>query len=136
MTARSIVLDSGALSAWAQGDRGVRAWVQAAAERGTLVVVPAVVLAESVRGDGPRDATTNRVLRSAIVDPVVETAARHAGALRAATAATGRTLIADALVVAAAVQRDGRVLTGDPDDLRGLGEAAGVEVLDLRALRP
>lgn len=134
MKGGSVVLDSGALSAWAQGDQRVRAWVRAAAEGGTLVVVLAVVLAESVRGHGPRDARTNRVLHSTLIEPLVEVVARRAGALRSAVAATGRTMVADALVVAAAAHRDGAVVTGDPHDLGRLGEAAGVQVLDLRDL--
>lgn len=137
MSGRTLVLDSGAVSAWAQGHPAVRAWVQAAAEAAVTVVVPAVVLAESVRGDGPRDARTNRVLHAALIEAMDERVARRAGALRSATGAGRRTLVADALVVAAAAQRpDGTVVTADPDDLRRLGEAAGVEVVDFRAALP
>lgn len=111
--------------------------MQAAAEAAVIVVVPAVVLAESVRGDGPRDANTNRALHAAFIEAMDERVARLAGGLRSRIGAGRRTLVADALVVAAAAQRPQcTVLTADPDDLRRLGEVAGVRVVDFRAALP
>lgn len=87
-----------------------------------LVVIPAVVLAESTTGRGPRDASVNRVIAAVgEVAPIDEGVARLAGSLRyrARTDAT-----VDAIVVATAA-RDGRgavVLTGErrADHLRRL----------------
>lgn len=137
MSASALILDSGAVSAWASGHAAVRAWVQAAAETAAIVVVPAVVLAESVSGSGPRDARTNRVLHAAFIEAMDEQVARRAGALRSRTGAGRRALVADALVVAAAAGRPRcTVLTADPEDLNALGEAAGVNVVDFRVALP
>ena len=85
-------------------------------ERGDTVVVPMVVLAETVRGSGPRDAPMNMTLAHFEPHPpLVEPTARLAGALLAA-ALSSSTI--DALVVAEAINRQPSLLvTGDVADL-------------------
>lgn len=80
------------------------------------VEIPVVVVAETVRGTGPRDAPINRVLKA--IGPIPEareihgrTAGRLLGAARSAATV-------DALVVAQAVVAGGaHILTGDREDL-------------------
>jgi predicted nucleic acid-binding protein len=78
-----------------------------------------VVLAETVRGNGPRDAAVNLVLNQFAPHlPLDEPTARIAGALLA-TAGSNSTI--DALVAADAIRRaPTTLLTSDPDDLRTL----------------
>lgn len=117
-----LILDSGAVIALARGDQRVRGFVGRAVETGSEVLVPSVVIAETVRGRGPRDAPVNRVL--AAIDSVLvadEAAARTAGHLLG-VAGTNETI--DALVVAGAIQiGGGRILTSDPDDMRRLARS-------------
>jgi predicted nucleic acid-binding protein len=116
--AHRLILDSGAVIALARQDARARAALTAAWEVGADVIVPAVVVAETVRG-GARDAPVNRILNAVgNVAPATEEAARTAGALlaKANSAAT-----IDALIVAEAVHRGGGVvLTGDAADLASL----------------
>lgn len=114
-TAR-LILDAGAVLALARNDVNVRAIVSTAERAGAEVMIPAVVVAETSRGRGPRDARVNRALAAAGSYPASdEPAARTAGALLGA--ARSRETI-DALVVAAAIHAGGgRILTTDPTDL-------------------
>jgi len=85
--------------------------------------VPSVAVAETVRGDGPRDASVNRVLAAvdsvlAAAEPVARTAGRLLGRTR-----SSETI--DALVVAGVIEiGGGRILTSDPDDIRLLARGA------------
>ncbi|CAN5188502.1 hypothetical protein BH18ACT4_BH18ACT4_10410 [soil metagenome] len=113
--AQRLILGSGAVIALARQEARARAALTAAWEVGADVVVPAVVVAETVRGTA-RDAPVNRILNAVgHVAPATEETARTAGTLlaKAKSAAT-----IDALVVAEAVERGGGVvLTGDVADL-------------------
>jgi predicted nucleic acid-binding protein len=111
-----LILDSGAVIAWARGDIRTRAKVRRAVELGLDVRVPVVVLAETLRGSA-RDAPVNRVLKSIDVLPTAVAVGRGAGAL---LGRTGTGNIADALVAAEAIESAAAVLTGDPDDLTAL----------------
>ncbi len=117
-----LILDSGAVIAWAAGNQRVRQLIQRAVRERTLILIPAVVIAETTRG-GPRDAPVNRAVKS--VDEVYvmdEAVAREAGRLLATVAMTNLTI--DALVVATAARREPTViLTGDAVDITAL--AAG-----------
>ena len=87
-----------------------------------------VVLAETVRGDGPRDAAINlTVAQFAPHRSLDESTARLAGALLGA-ANSNATI--DAIVAAEAILRQpAALLTGDPVDLaRLLDGHAGVEL--------
>ena len=109
-----LILDSGALIGWQRGDRKIWGYLAEAAERGTSVVVPAVVLTECIRG-GSRDAAIHRLVTGARVPFIGKRVAVQAGRLlgRAGMSAT-----VDALVAAEAI-RGGPciVLTSDPGDL-------------------
>lgn len=117
-----LILDSGAVIAWAAGNQRVRQLVQRAVRERTLILIPAVVIAETTRG-GPRDAAINCVIKA--VDEVAEVdevVAREAGRLLATVPMTNATI--DALVVAAAARREPTVIaTGGVADVTAL--AAG-----------
>ena len=114
-----LILDSGAVIAWAAGHQRVRQLVRQAVSEHTLIVIPAVVIAETTRG-APRDAVINRVIKT--VDEVAavdEAVAREAGRLLATAAITNATI--DALIVAAAARREPTVIaTGDVTDITAL----------------
>lgn len=126
--AQRLILDAGAVIALARQDLLARASLTAAWEVGADVIVPAVVVAETVRGTA-RDAPVNRILRAVgNVGPATEQIARTAGRLLAG-AASAATI--DELVVAEAVGRGGAVvLTGDPADLRSLASSHPEVVID------
>jgi predicted nucleic acid-binding protein len=124
------VLDSGALSAWAAGDRRVTAALEAVERAGGYVVVPTAVIAESTTGDGGRDATVNRRLKGVAFDVCDETRARRAAALRFECRSAGSVSVVDAIVAATGEAFGATVLTGDPRDL---GQLAGV-VHDLKVV--
>lgn len=128
----TVVLDSGALSAWAERDRRVLAALEAVRRAEGHVVVPTVVIADSTTGRSDRDATVNRRVKGCVLDPCDERRARRAAALRFATAAADRVSVVDAVVAATGEGRAARVLTSDPDDLRRL--AAVSPRLDVVAL--
>ena len=115
----TIVLDSGAVIGLARGDARLRAFVTNAHHSGSEIVVPMVVLAETVRGAGPRDAAVNLTLgQFAPHRPLDEPTARLAGAL---LGAAGSNSTIDALVAAEAIQRQPSLLiTGGVDDLASL----------------
>jgi hypothetical protein len=85
-----------------------------------------MVLVESLRGDGVRDAKANRFLKMCTVQPMVsETVARRAAELRRRAR---RGSAVDALLVAMA-EPGGVVLTGDREDIEALtARARDVEV--------
>ncbi len=78
-----------------------------------------IVISETVRGNGPRDAAVNLVLaRFGPQRPLDENTARLAGALLGA-AKSNHTL--DALVAAEALRvSPSTLITSDPDDMRVL----------------
>lgn len=87
-----------------------------------------VVVAETVRGSGPRDAPVNLVLmQTEPRNPLTEPLARRAGQL---LASAGSSSTIDALVVAEALDCAPSVIwTSDPTDLRDLlGGHRGVVV--------
>lgn len=113
--ARRLILDSGAVIALSRDDVRARAALAAAWEVGAEVAVPAVVLAETVRG-GARDAPVHRVLKAVgAVIPADDGVGRAAGGL---LGDAGSDSTVDALVVASALAAGGGViLTGDAGDL-------------------
>lgn len=114
-----LILDAGAVIALSRRDSRARMFLERATRKGARVTVPSVVVAETTRGRGPRDASINQVL--ATIDdiaPATESTARTAGRL---LGLAGSNTTIDALVVATAIERGaGRILTSDPGDLRGL----------------
>ncbi len=115
----TLVLDSGAIIGLSRGDRRTRIQFDAANRNGADVIIPAVVLAETTRGNGPRDAPANLVLAQAdVVGILEESDARVAGELLG-RADSNSTI--DALVAAEAIRRSpSMVMTSDPDDLNEL----------------
>jgi D-alanine-D-alanine ligase-like ATP-grasp enzyme len=112
-----LILDSGALIGWQRNDRNVWRYVAQAAQRGTSVVVPAVVIAECVRGGG-RDASIHRLLATARVPVVGKRVAVHAGHL---LGGVGMSATIDALVASEAIRGGPCVLlTSDPRNLASL----------------
>jgi predicted nucleic acid-binding protein len=126
---RCVVLDAGALSALAgrpeRRNQEVRAALRAAARLDREVVVPAVILAELYRG--PRhnqvvDACLSRETGLRVRDTDRPLARLVGGVLAAAD--TGSRHLADAHVIAAAVEVGGGIaLTTDPADLERLATA-------------
>lgn len=114
-----LILDSGAVLSLASGQPRARGFVERALRERTLLVIPAVVLAETTRGSA-RDARVNRVVKAVRdITPVNEQTARAAGRLLAAADVGNATV--DALIVAEAVL-DGPtlILTGDLVDITAL----------------
>lgn len=128
MARRSLIIDAGALIALARNDYRVRSYLIVAHERGVDVLVPPIVVTQTIRG-APQDALINRLLKSrGVAVPVVgEDLARQAGRL---LATSGLRDAADAQIVAeAARSAPSTILTGDPGDLRRLAEGLpGVEI--------
>jgi predicted nucleic acid-binding protein len=113
-----LILDAGAVIGLSCADARARAALAAALEAGADVSVPAVVVAETVRG-GP-DAPVSRVLKAiGEVDAADEPVGRTAGRL---LGSAGSAASVDAIVVATAIEAGGAViLTGDAGDLGRLG---------------
>jgi predicted nucleic acid-binding protein len=125
----AVVLDSSALSALAEGDHALLVALRKELTLGATVVVPTVVISESLTGDGKRDANVNRALKATIVAGQDEGIARDAAALRYRNRLRGAGTI-DAIVVATADRLPGtRILTGDARDLRPLANLAGRSVV-------
>jgi predicted nucleic acid-binding protein len=119
----ALLLDSEGLSKAAARDERVAAFVKQVVLEQGRVVVPAVTLAEVLRG-GPRDAEVHRFLKQANIVDITGDLGRAAGEILG-DVGTDKTL--DALVAAVAVDQPGRVLllTSDVDDLRALTEGRG-----------
>ncbi len=117
-----LVLDSGAVTKLARRDRQSAAIIGVLRREGLWPpVVPSVVVVESVTGRAGADANTNRLLKTCdILTELPEQTARRAAVLRFRSKHGSAV---DALVVAIA-EPAGRVLTGDPDDLRALAALA------------
>ena len=121
---RRLILDSGGVSAIAEGNGDARAVLDRARREGWLVVIHAPVLAEV--HTGRRDhAMIDRVINAVdMLLPTTPELARRAGELRAKS---GVLDVVDSVVVAEAVAaRPSLILTSDPDDISRLIEAAGV----------
>ena len=100
----------------------LRTAVQALLREGWDVVIPAVVLAECIRGRARNDAQTHRTLKRIGTILTDEATARYAGVLRARVGARPLPSGIDALVAAHAClsQEPSVVFTSDPKDLAAL----------------
>ncbi|MHB8512527.1 MAG: PIN domain-containing protein [Actinomycetota bacterium] len=114
-----LILDSGAVIALARADHRTRAFVRRALEAGTEMMIPSVVIAETIRGSGPRDAPINRVLATArAVLSAGEATGRIAGSILGRSR-SNKTI--DAMIIAGASELGGgRILTSDAKDLQFL----------------
>jgi hypothetical protein len=124
-----LILDSGALIGWQRNDQNVWGYVSQASRRGASVVVPAVVIAECIRGGG-KDALIYRLLAIARVPILGKRVAVHAGQLLGG-ARMSATI--DALVAAEAIRGGPCVLlTSDPGDLGSLvGKRPYVRIVEV-----
>lgn len=111
-----LTLDAGALIGYERGAPNARGIVRAALERGIVLVVPAVVLAEVWRG-GPRSARLSLLLRDCEIEHLDDDLAREAGLLLARVRSAGTI---DACIAAGVRRRGDAVATSDPDDLAAL----------------
>lgn len=113
-----LVLDSGGFSRLSERSPRALAFIEAFRADGMWPpMVPTVVLVESLRGHGSRDATANRFLKACITEEHVSTPlARRAAELRR-TSRHGSAV--DSLVVALA-EPGGIVLTRDREDIEAL----------------
>ena len=121
--AEAILLDAEGLSKAADAHPVVRAFLLAAELSRTPVVVSAVTLAETLRGQR-RDARVHGVLGGCRIEPVSTEVGRAAGELLGRTRRKDTVDTVDAVVAVTAAKLPGsvRVLTSDPADLRALTE--------------
>ena len=124
--ANRIALDSGALIKLTRGDPLIRAVLRKWTEQKWETIVPAPVLAETLRG-GPADARVHRILSSRAtaitVVGVSEWAGRDAGERLGAAGMPPQSTV-DALIVASAVEeRAAHIITSDPSDIGALAGA-------------
>jgi predicted nucleic acid-binding protein len=118
-----VVLDAGAVLGAAHGSQRARGAIRVAREHDDDVVVPAVVVAEVVRGRHATDARVDRELKGLRAVASTPRKGRVAGQLL--TDLTAPSTI-DALVMAEALLAGGSavVVTTDPDDMASLLDAA------------
>lgn len=121
----SVVLDSEGLWTVARNDSDdVRAVLAASRDAGVPVLVPAVVLAETLFGD-ERDARANQVLKRLQVVQTTEAVARFAAKLKNLANMQGVGATVDAVVVATSAAAEGGVIiTSDTDDIGKLANVA------------
>jgi predicted nucleic acid-binding protein len=110
----ALTLDTGALIALERGDKRMRSVLIVAQERGAVITVPAVVVAEWWRGTSKR---RRLILERVNVEPTTEVIARLAGE---AMAEVPLATVVDSIVMASAAQRGDTVFTSDVEDLERL----------------
>lgn len=116
-----VVLDSGALTAWARSrpPADLLDLFEVAAQSGGAVIVPTVTVVESTTGRQREDARINQLLRRVVADSCTLDRSRQAAALRFRCLRTVSAV--DAVVAAtAALRTQAAVVTSDPDDLQAL----------------
>lgn len=119
----ALLLDSDGLSKIAADDEWAWAHLKQALKEQSRVLVPAVTLAEVLRG-GPRDAGVHRVLKQVTVVDITPALGRAAGEI---LGQVGGDKTVDAIVAAVAAAHPGRVavLTSDTGDIAALTEGRG-----------
>ena len=124
-----LVLDSAGVTRLAERSGRAAALIAAFRAEGLWPpVVPSMVLAECLTGQGSRDAAQHRFLGTCdVTQTVAVSLARRAAWLRARAR---RGSAVDALVTAVA-EPGGTVLTGDPADLRALAAHASDVIIEL-----
>jgi hypothetical protein len=116
----ALVLDSGALIAADRGDRELHARLRAAEQAGLELRTTGIVIAETWRDDGGRQARLARLLKAVDVIAVDRLLGRRAGILLGVAVAEDPV---DATVVAVAGAGD-HILTSDPHDIARLVAAS------------
>lgn len=114
-----LVLDAGALIALERGDREARAYVFLAEQGSAVLTTSSAVVAQVWRG-GARQVRLARFLISDLVTEIALDAneSRRIGTLAAAVGASD---VVDGHVALIALDRDGIVVTSDPDDIERWG---------------
>lgn len=124
-----LVLDSGGITALADRSRQAGPRLLSLARRGHWPpLVPTVVLAECLTGHPGRDARVNKLVKECLVEEALPVPLAWRAARLRSSARHGSAV--DAVVVAFAEERKGRVLTTDPDDLRALAQYADGVVVE------
>ncbi|MHB8670895.1 MAG: hypothetical protein ACYDAD_10140 [Acidimicrobiales bacterium] len=120
----SLILDAGAFVAVERGDRDIVALVKRERLANRSPITHGGIVAQTWRGGAGRQTEVARLLAGIDVKSLDDALGKRAGVLLGRSG--GVDAIDSALVCLA---RDGdEILTSDPDDLRGLAEAAGVHV--------
>jgi hypothetical protein len=127
----SFTLDAGPLIAADRGDRRFWRFRDESVDWPSGVTIPAPVLAQVWRG--AHNANLVRALRGCQLEMLEPALAFAAGAL---CGRAGTSDAVDAIVVASAALRGDAIITTDPDDLRALAQATGLDlpILDLNDL--
>jgi hypothetical protein len=117
----AITFDAGALIAIECRSRRMQALLDEIGRRGWQIAVPAGVVAQAWRG-GPRQARIAALLSDERTEvlPLDDPAARAVGLL---CGRSGHADVVDVSVVLCARQRNRRVVTSDPEDLRVIDDA-------------
>ncbi len=139
----ALLLDSGGISAIAEGNAVARAALARARNEGRQVAIPAAVLAETIT-DRPEHALINRVVKKVDFEiPLSAERGREAGILRARAAALRQgegarrpppsavdaSVMAEAAALGAAI-----ILTSDSRDMELLRDAAGLTAQDVEII--
>jgi hypothetical protein len=123
----TLVLDAGALLAYENGDRTVRAFLERASRTGVDVRTTTGAVAQVWRG-GVRQVRLIRLLQGVLEVELTRQRARQAGVL---LGAAGTTDVIDASVVDAALDGD-EILTTDPDDIVTIARSSGKNLIVTR----
>ena len=117
-----LLIDSGGVSRLAERSKRTLALIRALRDDGLWPpIAPTVVLVQSLQGHSGRDATTNRFLKTCVIETLItEQTARRSAELRR-RARHGSAV--DAIVVALA-EPGGTVITGDKADIEDLAAHA------------
>jgi hypothetical protein len=121
----SVTYDTGVLIAAERGDNATWLRHERFLQLGTVLTVPAPVLAQVWRG-GSRQALLTRLLAGCEVEPMT---AEHARAVGALLGAARHDDVVDGTVVEGAVRRRDVIVTADPVDIRRLVAAARVPLV-------
>jgi len=121
----ALVLDAGAFVAVDRGDRAMVARLRAAERSGIELRSNGAVVAQVWRDPSGRQATLARLLRAVDVQPVDLRLGQEAGVL------LGRAQRGDAVdgTVVAIARPGDRIVTSDPEDIRGLVAVSGRPIL-------
>lgn len=120
-----VVFDTGALIAVERGDRAMAVLLAESRRTRARITVPSGCVAQAWRNPA-RQARTAVLLRQPHVEivPLDDDDARRVGLLLAATSTTD---VIDAHVALCAHRTGRPVLTSDPDDIRRLAPAVGIQ---------
>ena len=114
----AVVLDAGAIIGFLGGNREVAALLKNAAQAGIPVLMPPIVVTQTIRGGG-RDTRIHQLLHQGCAVPATDLrVARRAGEL---LGASGQADAADAQVAAHCLDElPVTLVTSDPTDMEGL----------------